>query len=106
MRRSRITFLIAGAVVLTGVVSAQQTPTDFSFMFDGYADVHFNHPDSGFNQIRNFDLRADTAHVNLLSRLEFRDEWSNQPFFQNNGGTSKNQPAVLPGLIAYIAPNK
>src|SRR5690349_11019558 len=85
MRNTCITFL-----VLTGIALAQdpppatQTPapapaatpapapspfthwgTDFSFMFDGYTDVNFNHPDSGFNQLRNFDLRSDTAHVNM-----------------------------------------
>jgi hypothetical protein len=38
---------------------------DFSFMFDGYVDANFNHPDSGFNQLRNFDFRADTLHVNM-----------------------------------------
>ncbi|MBZ5625614.1 MAG: porin [Acidobacteriia bacterium] len=38
---------------------------DFSFMFDGYVDANFNHPDSGFNQLHNFDMRADTAHVNM-----------------------------------------
>jgi hypothetical protein len=38
---------------------------DFSFMFDGYVNGSYNHPDSGFNQLRNFDYRADTAHVNM-----------------------------------------
>jgi hypothetical protein len=38
---------------------------DFSFMFDGYVNGSYNHPDSGFNQLRNFDFRADTAHVNM-----------------------------------------
>lgn len=38
---------------------------DFTFMFDGYANKSFNNPDSGFNQLRNFDLRANTAHVNM-----------------------------------------
>ena len=39
--------------------------TDFSFLFDGYVDANFNHPDSGYNQLRNFDFRADTLHVNM-----------------------------------------
>lgn len=38
---------------------------DFSFMFDGYVDGNFNHPNSGFNGLRNFDLRSDTVHVNM-----------------------------------------
>src|SRR5437660_560673 len=28
---------------------------DFTFMFDGYVLGSYNHPDSGFNQLRNFD---------------------------------------------------
>jgi len=94
MRTRCIALTIVGAFLLTGVASAQQpdapaapqeqpaqapapaaapTPkspltlwsTDFSFLFDGYVDGNFNHPDSGFNQLRNFDFRADTAHVNM-----------------------------------------
>src|SRR5437870_4445309 len=38
---------------------------DFSFMFDGYVSGNFNNPDSGFNQLRNFDVRANTAHVSM-----------------------------------------
>jgi hypothetical protein len=39
--------------------------TDFSFLFDGYVDQNFNDPASGFNGLRNFDMRANTAHVNM-----------------------------------------
>jgi len=42
-----------------------QAGMDFSFLFDGYVDTNFNHPDSGYNQLRNFDYRADTLHVNM-----------------------------------------
>ncbi|MGC9945302.1 MAG: porin [Bryobacteraceae bacterium] len=43
----------------------------------------------------------------LLSRLEFRNDWSDVPFFQTNkAGGSKTQPTVLLGLIAYVAPHK
>jgi hypothetical protein len=44
----------------------------------------------------------------LMSRLEFRNDWSDQPFFETNkpGGGSKTQPTVLLGLIAYVAPHK
>ena len=38
---------------------------DFSFLFDGYVDGSFNSPDSGFNGLRNFDVRANNAHVSL-----------------------------------------
>src|SRR5690242_6902599 len=89
MRKSCLRVSIAGAFALAGAVWAQQTPdgaqaqtpppaattpapsafthfgTDFSFLFDGYVDANFNHPDSGYNQLRNFDFRADTLHVNM-----------------------------------------
>jgi hypothetical protein len=88
MPKSCVALVIAGASVLTGVVFAQQTTPpdpaaaqapaapaakspftqggmDFSFLFDGYVNGNFNHPDSGFNGLRNFDYRADTLHVNM-----------------------------------------
>lgn len=34
-------------------------------MLDGYTDANFNDPSTGYNQLRNFDLRADTVHLNL-----------------------------------------
>src|SRR5438477_310887 len=39
--------------------------TDFSFMFDGYVDKNFNNPPSGFNGLRNFDVRANTVHLGM-----------------------------------------
>jgi hypothetical protein len=43
-----------------------QYGTDFSFLFDGYVDKNFNNPDSGFNGLRNFDVRSNTAHVSQV----------------------------------------
>ncbi len=92
MRKSCMSVLIAGGTLLAGAAFAQQpdpapaqTPPaaaapapaappksaftqagmDFSFLFDGYVDANFNHPDSGYNGLRNFDFRADTLHVNM-----------------------------------------
>jgi hypothetical protein len=44
----------------------------------------------------------------LMSRLEFRNDWSDKPFFEKNNQPfgAKSQPTVLLGLIAYIAPKK
>jgi hypothetical protein len=42
-----------------------QWGTDFSFLFDGYVDASFNDPPSGFNTLRNFDVRADLPHVSM-----------------------------------------
>ena len=42
-----------------------QWGTDFSFLFDGYVLKNFNNPPSGFNGLRAFDVRSNTAHVNM-----------------------------------------
>ena len=85
MRKNSIAYFIAGAFVLSSFASAQtpapattpapaaapasspyhQAGMDFSFMLDGYVDGNRNHPDSGNNQFRNFDFKADTAHINM-----------------------------------------
>jgi hypothetical protein len=40
-------------------------PLTFSGLIDLYYDVNFNHPASGFNQLRNFDLRANQFSLNM-----------------------------------------
>ena len=44
----------------------------------------------------------------LMSRAEFRTDWSNKPFFEKNNQPegSKTQPTLLLGMIAYFAPKK
>jgi hypothetical protein len=50
----------------------------------------------------------------LLARLEYRRDWSNQPFFQRgstvNGitgfGTSKNQDTLSLGVLAFFGPKR
>ncbi len=75
MHRIRVTMLFAGVLAASVLSSAQSQPApssplthwgaDFTFMFDGYTDRNFNRPTSGWNQLRNFDMRADTAHFNM-----------------------------------------
>ncbi len=91
MRKTYFATLVAGSIVLGGMAVAQaQTPdnppagstptaapapppssplrqwgTDFSFMFDGYVDKSFNNPPSGFNSLRNFDVRSNMPHVGM-----------------------------------------
>ena len=58
-------------------------------------------------QVKEFTLTGEYKMTNwLLSRLEFRDDWSNQPFFETNSGTSHNQPTVLLGMVAFFGPKK
>jgi hypothetical protein len=41
-------------------------PVQFSALVDGYYDLNFNHPASGNNQIRNFDVKANQFSLNML----------------------------------------
>jgi maltoporin len=42
----------------------------------------------------------------LLSRLEFRNDWSDQAFFENSKSGSKTQPTFLLGMVAFFGPKK
>lgn len=44
-------------------------PIDFSGLVDGYYSLNFNHPASGTNVIRNFDVRANQFSLNM-AKLE------------------------------------
>jgi hypothetical protein len=57
--------------------------------------------------LKEFTLTGEYQMADwLLSRLEFRNDWSNQPFFQKGSGNSKSQPTVLLGMIAFFGPKK
>ena len=38
---------------------------DFYLLGDVYGDLNFNHPDSGYNQLYNFNERANEVHLNM-----------------------------------------
>ncbi|MBV6430749.1 MAG: hypothetical protein IANPNBLG_00867 [Bryobacteraceae bacterium] len=40
-------------------------PIDFSGTIDGYYSLNFNHPESGVNNLRNFDVRANSFSLNM-----------------------------------------
>lgn len=44
----------------------------------------------------------------LLARLEYRRDWSDQPFFDRGAGlaTHKNQDTLLAGFVAYFGPKR
>jgi hypothetical protein len=43
----------------------------------------------------------------LLSRLEYRRDWSDQPFFhRGNGGSSTSQPTLAIALVAFFGPKQ
>jgi Putative beta-barrel porin-2, OmpL-like. bbp2 len=42
----------------------------------------------------------------LLSRLEFREDWSNRAFCKREARDASNQPTILGALVAFIGPGK
>ena len=44
----------------------------------------------------------------LLGRLEYRRDWSDQPFFDRGASlaTHKNQDTLLVGFVAYFGPKR
>ena len=60
-------------VCLAGSAAAQTTPApapalpqiDFSALVDGYFSFNSNHPASGFNTLRNFEVRANQFSLNM-----------------------------------------
>ena len=59
--------------------------------------------------VKEFTLTGEYKLTDwLMTRGEFRTDWSDKPFFdQNNlGPTTKTQSTMLLGMIAYFAPKK
>jgi len=42
----------------------------------------------------------------LVSRLEFRNDWSDKNVFEKGSGAAKSQPTILFGLVAFFGPKK
>jgi len=60
-------------------------------------------------QVKEFTVTGAYALLDRLSGwLEFRRDWSNQPFFNRGNETTmwKNQPTVLLGMVALIGPKR
>ncbi len=60
-------------------------------------------------QVKEFTTTGTYALMDRLSTwVEFRNDWSNQPFFnRGNGiGVSQTQPGVLFGMVAILRPEK
>jgi hypothetical protein len=59
--------------------------------------------------LKEFTLTGDYKfHPNLVTRLEYRHDWSNQPFFDrgNEPGSFKRQDTVLVGLVFFFGPKQ
>ena len=42
-----------------------------------------------------------------MARAEFRNDWSDQPYFSKEGGMiGNNQPTALLGIVAFLGPKK
>lgn len=100
-----------GAVQWTGIAGAARYQIAKKYAIA--SRLEWFDDENGFStgvaqQVKEFTLTGEYKMTDwLMTRLEFRDDWSDKPFFQtSNGGGSKNQPTVLLGLIAYVAPHK
>jgi hypothetical protein len=60
-------------------------------------------------RLKEFTLTGTYAFASRLSGwLEFRNDWSNQPFFNRGSqlGNWKTQPTLLVGVVAFVRPAK
>jgi hypothetical protein len=59
-------------------------------------------------KLKEFTLTGEYKWTEgLLSRLEYRRDWSNQPVFERGtGGVYKNQDTLLFGIVAFFAPGR
>lgn len=52
------------------------------------------------------EYKMPVGLASLMSRLEYRRDWSDKPFYERgNGGLWKNQDTLTLGFIAYFGPN-
>jgi hypothetical protein len=73
----------------------------------------FNDPD-GFStgtvqSLKEVTMTAEyTPFLGLITRFEYRRDWSNQPFFDrgNTPASSKSQSTLLAGVIVYFGPKQ
>jgi len=77
------------------------------------ARVEYFKDASGFStgvaqNLKELTLTADYRPTRwLLARGEFRNDWSNQPFFDKGSGRfGKSQPTLMLGLVAFLTPKK
>jgi Putative beta-barrel porin-2, OmpL-like. bbp2 len=65
---------------------------DFYLLGDVYGDINFNHPAAGFNQLYNFDDRANAAHLNFA---KFAMEKASGVFgFRLDAGTGRTVDVI------------
>jgi hypothetical protein len=59
--------------------------------------------------VKEFTLTGEYKMVEgLLGRLEYRHDWSNQPFFDQNSNPEsiKHMDTVTVGLVAFFGPKR
>jgi len=99
---SQWTGLAGAARYAIGKKYAVATRLEFFDDVDGFS--------TGVKQnVKEFTLTGEYKLTGwLMTRAEFRTDWSDKPFFEKNNqpSGSKTQPTALLGLIAYIAPKK
>jgi hypothetical protein len=102
--------ILAGASTWTGLAGAFRYAIGKKYAVAGR--LEFFDDVNGFSTgtaqtVKEFTITGERKLTDwLLTRGEFRTDWSDKPFFENQGSTTKTQPTLLLGLIAYIAPKK
>jgi hypothetical protein len=103
-------YIGSGAAKWTGIAGAARYAIGKKFALAGRLEW-FDDPD-GFStgtaqSVKEFTATGEYKMNSwLMTRLEFRDDWSNQAFFQKNSGFVYNQPTFLLGMVAFLGPKK
>jgi hypothetical protein len=104
-------FPVAGKAVWTGIAGAAhfQLNNFWAISPRGEWFSDRNGFSTGTKQnLKEFTLTLEGKMAEgLLARLEFRDDWSDQKFFQRGGpGLVTSQPTVVLGVVAFFGPKR
>lgn len=100
-----------GASVFYGIATATRVTVGSKFAFS--PRIEWYNDRDGFatgtpQKLKEFTFTGEyKIHDGIVSRLEFRRDWSDQPFFhRGNDEFAKNQTTVLLGLMAFFGPKQ
>ncbi|MGD0500697.1 MAG: porin [Bryobacteraceae bacterium] len=104
-------FPVSGEAVWTGIAGAAHFQLNNFFAFSPRAEWFSDR--NGFMTLTKQNLKELTLTLEgkmaegLLARLEYREDWSDQKFFQRGStGATTNQPTVILGVVAFFGPKR
>ena len=102
---------LGGKASWTGVAFAAKMAATSKIAFT--PRIEFFNDKDGFStgvaqKVKEFTITGEYKMAEgLLTRLEYRRDWSDESFFERGGsGTSKNQNTILIGFVAYFGPKR